>query len=121
MPFFTALIIFFRFFFRPSTRSLTHNQNQLQEAAQCVQDCRELVEEKAGAATDNNDNEWSKEMEAAEDAVNVAVACLVDLLDELRASSEGESEVATDAAVRRIRALRADLAELKERRPQPEE
>ena len=99
-------------------------QNQLQEAAQCVEDCRELVEEKAGAAAAaENDSEWSKEMEAAEDAVNVAVACLVDLLDELRASSDGEGEeaIATDAAVRRIRALRADLSELKGRRPRREE
>ena len=44
----------------------------------------------------------------------MAVACLVDLLDELRVS---ESEVATDAVVRRIKSLRAELVELKEQRP----
>jgi len=44
----------------------------------------------------------------------VAVACLVDLLDELRVS---ETEVATDAVVRRIKSLRAELVELKEQRP----
>ena len=75
-------------------------QNQLKEASQCVQDCQEC----------NTQQELQTEIEAAENSVNVAVACLVDLLDELRVS---ETEVATDEIVQRIKKLRMDLGELK--------
>ena len=75
-------------------------QNQLKEASQCVQDCQECT----------THQELQTEIEAAENSVNVAVACLVDLLDELRVS---ETEVATDEIVQRIKKLRMDLGELK--------
>lgn len=53
-----------------------------------------------------------EEIVAADNSVDLAVACLVDLLDELRVS---ESEVATDSLVHKIKQLRADMMELKKR------
>ena len=67
-----------------------------------MQDCRECTTQQ----------ELQTEIEAAENSVNMAVACLVDLLDELRVS---EAEVATDEVVQRIKRLRAEVGELKQR------
>ena len=67
-----------------------------------MQDCRECTTQQ----------ELQTEIEAAENSVNVAVACLVDLLDELRVS---EAEVATDEVVQHIKRLRAEVGGLKKR------
>lgn len=75
-----------------------------------MQDCRECA---ASTGDDNADSSelLADEIAAAEHSIDVAVACLVDLLDELRVSSQ---DVATDGMVRQIKALRAQLAELNE-------
>lgn len=91
-----------------------NKQNQLQEAAQCVQDCQECMMQHENTDPD----ELRAEIAAAENSVDVAVACLVDLLDELRVS---ETEVATDQVVKSIKRLRADLVELKTKNDSAEE
>jgi uncharacterized small protein (DUF1192 family) len=81
------------------------SQNQLQEAELCVQDCHDC----------SDGVELAHEIAAADVAVDDAVACLVDLLDDSRANASKSSTalLQTEELVRRIKRLRADISKLK--------
>lgn len=81
-------------------------QNQLLEAELCVQDCHDCGVDEA---------EREQEIVSAHLAVDEAVACLVDLLDESRAATHSahHHQLPTEELVRRIKQLRAELSKLK--------
>jgi hypothetical protein len=73
----------------------------------CIKDCR-----------DSDADQLPDELSAAEASVDLAVACLVDLIDDLRVSSHENKEQflkTRSGLVERIRQLRSDLVALKKK------
>jgi hypothetical protein len=102
----------------PFCNTGTLSQNQLTEAELCVKDCHEC----------RNEAELTTEIATAVAAVDEAVACFVDLIDDSRSnsSSTGTSSSAserdgplstnkleTNELVQRIKQLRKDIFQLK--------